>query len=513
VEAFIQVFQLVHKCFQTTHNIENQHMFLSSCPKDMASYAAACAIRERKPEQAVEFLEQGRDILFARVRGLTISVAHLASVDRSLAERYASIASQIRSRSTRLASRPPATGLTSLEEYMKHNIMLDMQDREHAKLVSQLDQALAQIRSKPGFEQFPFPIKYADLEDAARDGPIIMFIAGRETGYALIMSNTTGKQLLTVELPRANFGTISDLSTRFDHAIRNQVGAQAEDSIEQLKNVLGELAGIVGTPVCDELQRVGVNVGARIWLSPAGEFCRLPLHAILPIRQKYVPSYAPTLSGLIHARKRDDLKTGKQNLLLVAESTKDRPLKLKDEIAQVKALELAFGISLSSLLEEQTTKAAVVSQLQHHTMVHFACHGELAKYPLQSAFELHNKVKLTILDLLEIDKTLNLDLAFLSICEGASRNPKVEPFPARNEAINLAGCLQLCGVRNVIGTMFDMNDQWGPKITEFFYREMLAENGKHPADAIQSAMRSLAKLPKKEGPSMWDCVNFIHIGV
>jgi CHAT domain-containing protein len=529
VEAYSRVFQAVGKCILTTHNIENQHIFLSSCPKDLVSYAAACAVRYGQPERAVEFLEEGRDILFGQIRRLKADLSALD--DEDLKKDYSSITSKIMSKTTRLKSTlttsSPSISLTlsPLDNIIRHNTVLDAEDREYVGLISSLNDVFSRIRAKAGFEHFPFSSKFPDLQLAAAHGPVIILIASTDKGYALIIQ-ASGPPTV-VDLPECTFERVSSLSQTFRDKITSSPATASEDS---MKDVLRELDRILGQAVCERLKEMGVAPKSRIWLSPAGDLSRLPLHATPKLRQTYISSYAPTLSGLIHARQNRAPAPGRdhQSLLLIAEPGGDdgQPLELNGEIDGI--LE-QFGkedvkISVTTLCREEATKEAVLTQLRKHSMIHFTGHGRLHIQPLQSSFELHNQVSLTSLDLLELKEPLDIDLAFLSICSGASRNAKAEIYPSRtgaqNEAINLAGCLHLCGVRNVVGTMYEMFDQFGPSITQLYYKKFL-EDGEEPAVALWSAVRAIARKQRQNDseddsefvPSIIDWVNFIHVGI
>jgi CHAT domain-containing protein len=58
-------------------------------------------------------------------------------------------------------------------------------------------------------------------------------------------------------------------------------------------------------------------------------------------------------------------------------------------------------ILITSLIRQAATYDAVANGLRDHPWVHFACHGHLLLHqPFDSSFELHDNVRLTLLDLI-----------------------------------------------------------------------------------------------------------------
>jgi CHAT domain-containing protein len=122
--------------------------------------------------------------------------------------------------------------------------------------------------------------------------------------------------------------------------------------------------------------------------------------------------------------------------------------------------------------------------------------------------ELYAGQRLELLDLMKA-RLPNVEHAFLSLCHGAAADIQGTP----DEVLHLAGALQFCGFRSVIGTMWAMDYEDGPAVAEDFYRYMFRETGKvadfrDSATALNLATKEmrLRKVPL----SRW--INFIHIG-
>ena len=75
--------------------------------------------------------------------------------------------------------------------------------------------------------------------------------------------------------------------------------------------------------------------------------------------------------------------------------------------------------------------------------------------------------------------------------------------------------MHFSGFRSVVGTMWEMEDEDGPKIAKHFYEEMLkgdidaSERHKRAAHALRRVTRKM----KRMGWSMARWANYVHIGV
>ena len=91
----------------------------------------------------------------------------------------------------------------------------------------------------------------------------------------------------------------------------------------------------------------------------------------------------------------------------------------------------------------------VISQLPATSIVHFACHGQTERNPLESALFLEDG-PLTVSQLMEQRQSMpKASLAFLSACETAMGD---ENLP--DEVIHLGSAILFAGFREVIATMW-----------------------------------------------------------
>ena len=121
--------------------------------------------------------------------------------------------------------------------------------------------------------------------------------------------------------------------------------------------------------------------------------------------------------------------------------------------------------------------------LPGHSWLHLSCHG--IQHPADaslSAFLLHDQ-PLTLADL----AALNLretDLAYLAACQTATGDLRL-----LDEALHLAGALQLVGYRHVLATLWSISDAAAPAMADIIYAHLLHPDPDHPdpADRPQAA--------------------------
>ena len=174
---------------------------------------------------------------------------------------------------------------------------------------------------------------------------------------------------------------------------------------------------------------------------------------------------------------------------------------------------IKLGPFVESVDEADATRASVLERMQSNNWVHFICHGHLAANgdPFESSLHLYNGDTLRLSDIIK-SHLPHAKFAFLAACHTAEQNRN--PSTLQDEVLHLAGGMLFSGFRSVVGTMWEMDDEDGPKMAEHFYEEMLrgdedvAERHKRAAFAL----RRVTWKMKRMGYSMARWVNFVHIG-
>lgn len=165
-------------------------------------------------------------------------------------------------------------------------------------------------------------------------------------------------------------------------------------------------------------------------------------------------------------------------------------------------------LRFTRLSEHKATTTAVLSAMEEHSWVHFACHATQSVIdPAASAFHLHDGS----LDLMTIAKKSfkHAGLAFLSACQTATGDERLS-----EEAVHLAGGMIMAGYPTVIATMWSVQDKDAPLIAEKVYAGLLAggvaDSGR-AAEALHQAVKVLRANVGERAFASW--VPYIHIGL
>ncbi|KAG1778158.1 hypothetical protein EV702DRAFT_1044841 [Suillus placidus] len=317
---------------------------------------------------------------------------------------------------------------------------------EYRRLTEQWEAAVTEIRNLQAFSRFLLPPLYADLQAAARHGPVIILIASQYSCSAIIVS--TAGDPHHVPLPSialTDLKTLKDCFTRaIRHASRMNPAETRTDLIVLLRTVWDEIM----LPIVNVLENVlKLKRRSRIWLCPTAAFTSIPLHAAHPFQTRadrskepcledlYICSYTPTLSALIRSRQmmkkhvtpsfvaigQGQPGAGKGKAL----SAVDSELELVHKLVPVTA-------NRNTISGDAATRAGALEALEENT-------GDIP----------------------------HAEFAFLSACHTAVGD---EETP--DEVIHLAAGLQFSGFKSVVGTLWEVDDAVAKHVVEAFYTYM-----------------------------------------
>ena len=229
-----------------------------------------------------------------------------------------------------------------------------------------------------------------------------------------------------------------------------------------------------------------------------------------------VSSYTPSLSALIKVRSGLVTRTTNPNVLVIAQPDETLPM-VNEEVGHIQRL-----FNNADILEgRDANHDTVLSGLQIHSWVHFACHGyPVNDQPFHSCFQLHDHSRLELVKLILPAQLPDAELAFLSACHTLPAGDVLvgsgtSSTPDSDSVIHLAAALQFCGfqVRSVVGTLWEMEDDDGCVVRKDFYRYMFCIPGAVPnlrdsAKALHLATREM----RKRGLGLDRWVKFVHVG-
>jgi hypothetical protein len=251
-----------------------QQQFLVTAPKSLALDAAATAIMEGMLETAVELLEQGRAILWSRMRGYRHSVEKLRGIDRGLAVEFETVSGQLE-RHVTSSVYESTTSPTSLGS----PTFLEIKMQQQRILSERWDSVVSKIRQVDGFTNFLQAVPYVTLQNAAAEGPVIIVNISTIRSDAIILLSHSHPVL--VPLPKASPQDLANLYRELSQVLNGKVSDRPKGAIK----VLRALWDIVVLPVKEQLVRLEVAQRTRIWWCPTSDLCGLPLHAAGVLRR------------------------------------------------------------------------------------------------------------------------------------------------------------------------------------------------------------------------------------
>ncbi|KAG8948078.1 hypothetical protein FRC03_000847 [Tulasnella sp. 419] len=506
LEAYQRSLELVDQYLLIRSSIITRHQILLNIPPNLASDAAAAAITAGELEKAVEFLEQGKALLWSQMNYYRSPLQRLREVDDELASEFARL-SGLLEKSARLQTDNEAPFRS-----------IELEAREYRKTSDAWHKVVGEIRKLDGFESFLFPPTYSNLREAASEGPVVLITISNLRSDVIIV-HKDGNPFLLPLAPHVRPQYIADLHSQFSQAVR---AAETRKALSAILQVLWE---DIVEPVVRKLRELNVEEGSRIWWCPTSHLAILPLHAAGQYRKGqpnlpslYVSSYTPTLMTLSRSRQTSQSRARSSipQLLIVAQSSAPNQPKLPSVPVEVAIIEKIVPC-VTKVQDEGGTREAVLDSLPQSPWVQFTCHGSKNPRPFDSCFHLY-KETLTITDIIQA-RLPDAQYAFLSACHSAAGDAKIP-----DETIHLAAALQFSGFRSVIGTMYAMADADGPALAEQIYKYMFrrvgrgkgretVENGvdfRDSAEALHNAIKALRE--RKEGFPLEKWINFVHIG-
>ena len=228
---------------------------------DVVCKAAASALDSGRPETAVEWLEQGRSIVWGELFQLRSSYDELSSAHPDHARRLRELSTALEH-----ASATREKFLSSRLEQVhsaEHRAMESLQreaDR-HRRLAIGRDKLLQDIRKLPGFERFLLHKEFSQLRASAHSGPVVILNAAETRCDALIVLADVD-HVIHVPLPNFTLEQSQDLQTSLNSFVRRvrviphdgRYGQPIpQEGGGQWKSILSTLWKCVVKPVLDAL--------------------------------------------------------------------------------------------------------------------------------------------------------------------------------------------------------------------------------------------------------------------
>ncbi|TFK23356.1 hypothetical protein FA15DRAFT_467127 [Coprinopsis marcescibilis] len=174
VPAVAGLEQTVQHRYSTLHNISTF---------SLSAAAAACSLN--RPDKAVEWLEQGRCLVWNQLNNLRTPLDSLRVHDSALAQRVSYISKSLEIAGSRTTSQSRVVAPTST----LGNVSLEEEAFSHIQLANEWDSVLTTIRTTvPGFENFLLPPPCSSLlQNLPSTGPTIIINVHEDRSDALAL--------------------------------------------------------------------------------------------------------------------------------------------------------------------------------------------------------------------------------------------------------------------------------------------------------------------------------------
>ncbi|KAG9083358.1 hypothetical protein FRC06_004576, partial [Ceratobasidium sp. 370] len=511
LEAYTHCMMLLPQVVWLGASIHDRHQCLTRRVGILATEAATAAIEQTRFDLALEWLEQGRSVVWGQTLQLRTPYDELHAVHPQLAEELQYVSHEFECTSMSLHS---GTAAGSNKESPHETAW------KHRWLAHRRELLLGYARSLPGLEDFLCPPKAPKILSWVQDRTTVIVNVHKYRCDALVIQ--AGSQAIT-HVPLIGFSAQKAERARAElascllaHGIRRGVKKGDVTHKPAFTNVLALLWYDVVKPVLDHLGIVHplpVDDLPHITWCTTGTLSFLPLHAAgdysgagTVLSDLAISSYTPTISSLKQSTSSPATFSG---ILAVGHESGIRGLsrlpgtRKELDIIQKQAKKLSF----TRLDEESACTDTVLDLMKDHGWVHFACHASQDRTdPMKSALHLHDGD----LDLATICRYphKNAQLAFLSACQTATGDSDLP-----DESIHLAAGLLMAGYSTVIATMWSISDEHAPTVAGKFY-ETLLEGGvpdsREAAKALHKAVASLRETIGVDEFARW--VPYIHNG-
>ncbi|KAJ7934314.1 CHAT domain-containing protein [Mycena leptocephala] len=454
-------------------SITDRHHQLSQAGQVVRD-AASAAIAEHDYQKAVEWLDQGRSVIWGQILNLRTPVDELRNSHPDLANELVSLSTSLETAGTQSNAVADAIEPQSLQSVAQrfHDLALK---RTHV---------LQQIRALPGFERFLLPEPISELSLAAKMGPVAILNTSAYSCDALILMPDLATEVIHVPLNNftireaealaKSLASIVGTTGCIDRLSGSREGEMAPE--DTFSHILSELWFKIVHPVLNALAittPASEDLG-RIWWCPTGPLAFLPIHPAglyskdqafgSKLSDFLISSYTLSLTALIQGYHPQSESQARLQLLAVTQPSAEGQSYIPGTHEEIKAIKHhAKGkVPVLRLDRHMATIEEVQKGMKESRWVHFACHGVQSTSPTESALLLAGSSRLTLSNIIQLSLP-NADLAFLSACQTATGSQQLQ-----DESVHLTAGMLLAGYRGVIGTMWSIMDHDAHKLLVMF---------------------------------------------
>ncbi|PVF98136.1 hypothetical protein CPB86DRAFT_873630 [Serendipita vermifera] len=476
--------------------------------------AAAAAIIFEKYDTALEWLEQGRSIVWTQILQLRTPVDRLREVNPKLAARLLQV------------SRLLDHGFEEKQSSEEKKTSKEEEGRKYRSLTTEWEEIVEQVRSLPSFEDFLRPPKLSRLVGTALNGPVVVLniakwrcdalaiLPGLDDIIHIPLPNVTSDTVLRLRDELKDVLYSGGLRLRAERAAKKESDESDHDTCGQ---ILGDLWKDLVFPIVNFLAlHPHPETLPHIRWCATGPLAFLPIHAAgiydegssnTQLSDYAISSYTPTLSALLDPP--DTTVRSSFRLLSVIEPSAPGASYIpntEEELERI--IDRLQDRDLTVLAGPEATKERVVQEMKSCHWIHLACHGvQNPIEPTKSALLIHDG-HLTLEEIIKLDLP-NAEFAFLSACQTTTGDEKLS-----EEAVHIAGGMLLAGYRSVVATMWSIQDELAPEVADEFYAHIMKENERPDSRKAAEALHiSVKRLRKEYKLPLTAWIPFVHLGI
>ena len=250
LEAHACIIRLLSLISGFDNTVERRHEALVDSSQ-LSLAASAAALSQGRHDKALEWLVEGRCLVWNQINQLRTPLDRLRSHDPALAEHLSAVSQELENAGSRSESERSEMGLS-----IDDQILLEKQAGQHIRLAKERYQLLATIRNITGFEDFLQPRKCADIMRRLPDeGAVVIVNTHNDRCDALALVAGADKPM-HIPLPKFSYQEAERLAKGLRghllrHGVVSRIGiALADDDDPPLPDIdLAEVLSVLWSQV------------------------------------------------------------------------------------------------------------------------------------------------------------------------------------------------------------------------------------------------------------------------
>jgi tetratricopeptide (TPR) repeat protein len=257
--AFERVFEIIPQIAWLGQMVGRRYEELRQTGiSDAVGSAVATAISAGHLTRAVEWLDQGRNVIWGQLFQLRSPIYDLLAYDSELAQEFQAVSSALEK-----------AGAAQAIQYTQPSVSIDDAASERRATALKYESLLKKIRGMDGFGDFLRPKQFPVLARAATSGPVVMVNAARDQCDALALLPSS--KLVHIPLPRLSYDQASKMRSDLIQHLKN-IGVRGTDTEERhfnsvarkatardrtgrIKTIIQDLCSHVVEPILQNIQR------------------------------------------------------------------------------------------------------------------------------------------------------------------------------------------------------------------------------------------------------------------